>query len=198
MIPSDLLNIYQYMSRQRILMAYHGEFSQQVVDMLLNHAKQDLQNRGVEYQTRKRTYKVLMECLENILRHREDPGDSPGGSGLGGGMVLIGGSDEGHFITIGNLVDKKDKPFLQEWLKKVENLDGKELKNKHKEVLKQGKLTRMGGAGLGILEIAIKSGNSMGHGFHDHNETHDLFILEVLVKTPVQRDQMNLRSSWKR
>jgi hypothetical protein len=104
-IGSDIVfDLYENMTEQKIISAYHGEFTQNVINMLLKQAKWDLNNRKVETKTLKKTYGVLVECLENILKHTSIIERKNVSSGSSEGIVLFGHNENEYVITVGNLI----------------------------------------------------------------------------------------------
>ena len=178
---SIIFELYQKMARQKIISAYHGEFTQQVINMLLKQAKWDLNNRGVDKRTLKKTYSVLVECLENILKHTTLMKELKAMNDNIDGIVVLGNSNEDYYITIGNLVELSDAPRLTEKIKMINSMDRKELKGYHTEILQTGEISAKGGAGLGLVEIAMKSGNEINYEFSDYSEKLSFFAMQVIV-----------------
>lgn len=181
MTPVDLLTIYQEMSRQQIMMAYHGVFSRAVVDMLHQYVEHEMKNRAVNTRLREETFGVLTACLENILDPDAGSASSDEAQGDHGIIILGDRGTGGHFITLGNLVANTDLDPLRDWLKKIESGDKEELKREREAILQQEASSHMSGAGVGLLEVAINSGNQLTHAFYEHDETRTLFTLEVTI-----------------
>jgi hypothetical protein len=57
-----------------------------------------------------------------------------------------------------------------------------DLKKQYMDVLSNGELSAKGGAGLGFLTIALKSGNNMDFEFLDLNKEYSLFSLQSKVQ----------------
>ncbi len=182
MTPVDLLTIYREMSRQQIMMAYHGVFTRAVVDMLHKYVEHEMKNREVNTRLREETFGVLTACLENILdpdaRSASSEDEEQGEHGI---IILGDRGSGGHFITLGNLVANTELEPLKDWLKRVESGDKEELKREREAILQQEASSHMSGAGVGLLEVAIGSGNQLTHAFYEHDETRTLFTLEVTI-----------------
>ncbi|PCJ84536.1 MAG: hypothetical protein COA57_09065 [Flavobacteriales bacterium] len=181
-----VFDLYEKMSAQKIISAYHGEFTQQVINMLLKQAKWDLLQRNTEKITTKRTYGVMVECLENILKHTTLLRHSGQIEANIDGLVILGNQSKDYYITIGNLIKKEEVGILTERMEKINKLDRDELRKHHTEVLKKSEISAKGGAGLGLIEIALKSGSKLNYEFNNYNDTLSFFAMQVIISTNIQ------------
>ena len=70
---------------------------------------------------------------------------------------------------------------LKEKLELVNSMDKDELKAYYKQVLSEGTLSSKGTAGLGMIDIARKSGEKLAYDFHQINDTTTFFSLAVKI-----------------
>lgn len=174
-----LYDLYQEMTQARIISAYHGEFSQSVVEMLLKQAKSDLSKKNLDVRAFKKTYSVLIEVLENILKHtlRTDQYEDSENEAV----VLLSSADNGIHITVGNVTSPEDVVALEQKIKQVNALDKLELQSLHTEILKTGSISEKGGAGLGLIEICLKSNNKIEYFFRDYKKNLVFFALQIKI-----------------
>ena len=66
-------------------------------------------------------------------------------------------------------------------LKKINKSNKKSLKELYKEQIKKGRLSDKGGAGLGFIDIARKTGQQLMYSFLDINEKKTYFVLTSTV-----------------
>jgi len=166
---------------QKILLAYKGEFNHQIVNSILSNAKKQMQNMDIDMTIRKKLYNIMVECLENINRyagadifvHDDSTPHYP--------VFLMGRSDEGYYVTVGNLIRDKDKIPLQQKIEDVNELNKEELKEKYREAIMSADVTEDSGAGLGLIDMAIKSDNKLEYTFNNVKDGVSFFILEVKV-----------------
>jgi hypothetical protein len=60
----------------------------------------------------------------------------------------------------------------------------------YKRQLKEGMLSNRGGAGLGLIDIARKTGNILNYFFLPVDDEHEYFIFKVEVDSrPIQADE---------
>ena len=130
--------------------------------------------------TIKKSYSVLVECLENILKHTSMLKERDGKKTKNvDGIVILGHDEDNYFIMIGNLVENESVSSLEERIKKVNSLDRDGLKLLHTEVLTNGTISERGGAGLGLIEIAMKSRNKIDFEFSKYNTELSFFAMRV-------------------
>ncbi len=173
---TSIYQLYQEMISQKIISAYHGEFNQAVIEMLLKQAKTDMTRRNIDKKTFKKTYHILVECLENILKHTKKHQEMNRES-----IVMLSSLENGISITVGNLIDIEEMQHLSIKLDRINSLDRENLKEMHTEILTEGRISERGGAGLGLIEISIKSQNRIDYFFKDYNEKLVFFALETLI-----------------
>ena len=190
-----VFNLYKIMSDQKIISAYHGEFSQHVINMLLKQAKWDMHNQGVEMATLKKTYGVLVECLENVLKHTTIMNRKNVSSGTSEGIVLFSHNANEYIVTVGNLVKKDQIDPLREKIDYVNSLDRNGLVEQFKNILRNGSISEKGGAGLGIIDIALRSGNKLRRIFKPYDKEYSFFVLQITISVAPEKEteRNNLR-----
>lgn len=184
-ISSDIVfSLYENMTEQKIISAYHGEFTQDVINMLLKQAKWDLNNRKVELKTVKKTYGILVECLENILKHTSII-SKRNASIAKEGIILFSQNDTGYVVTVGNLIENESIEPLKKKIEFINSLDRSGLREQYEYILRNGSISEKGGAGLGIIDIALKSGEKLGHVFRPYDNEFSFFALQVTISSSV-------------
>jgi hypothetical protein len=71
---------------------------------------------------------------------------------------------------------------LQDKLDKINELDKEGLKNLYKEIIKNNKLSDKGGAGLGFVDMARKSGRKLEYEFEPINDSSSFFSLKTTIE----------------
>jgi hypothetical protein len=127
----------------------------------------------------KRVYSSFVECIENITRHTTE--DIVYGDRFG----ILNVSKRGDHIIIhsGNMVKTENIKELEDRLQSIKAQSQEEIKEAYQKQLVGGELSNKGGAGLGMLQIAINSEGNLDHTFQDVDENKKFFLLEVRLKT---------------
>jgi hypothetical protein len=162
------------MDDKNIVFAYTGTFNHVVTTALLKEIKRKLgildDTKGID----KKLYKLLVECIENMSRHSYHKKEESSG------IFLLSKSDGKYMIITGNNILNKDIPELKAKLKKVSELNLEGLKNMYREQILVAR-TSENNAGLGIIDIAIKSGNKIKYDFLPHSDLISFYLFQTEI-----------------
>lgn len=89
---------------------------------------------------------------------------------------------EAYVVAIGNSIKLEDVEELKNHLDDINQLDADGLKKKYRETLRNTEVSEKGGAGMGMIDIALKSGSILDYSFADYTERKQFFSLKVLVQ----------------
>jgi hypothetical protein len=162
-----------------ILLNYNGQIDYSVHEELLDQTKSLLENRSIDIITKSRLIYIVIEGLENIFRHavNHSLSDFPD-------QFTIKQINNEFIITIGNLLENYRVKSLTQKIETVNSLDSAGLKKTYRDTIKNTKITDDCGSGLGILRIAMKSGQKIQYQFSTINSEESYFIMEIhLQKT---------------
>jgi len=161
------------MSGENILLAYRGEITTELLDAI--YAMMDRQVRGDNSAPEmKKVFHVLVESLQNVFHHqsgRED--DHPG--------FLIQMDGDSYKIITGNLITVEEAEILKKRIDEVNSLPKSELREHYQQALSESEFSGKGGAGLGIIEMARKSGNKLNYEFTPVGDDCSFFSLAVTL-----------------
>ncbi|PKP18987.1 MAG: hypothetical protein CVU05_12355 [Bacteroidetes bacterium HGW-Bacteroidetes-21] len=169
--------LFKEMEKDNLGYIYRGRFTQEITDNILLLSESKLEKEEQSSKTKKRVYSILVECLQNITRHQDDTGDESHESL--GYFVLQKKSDK-YYITTGNLIDKNNIDYIEKLIAKVNSLEKEELKAYYKEILEEGHFSQKGGAGLGLIDMAKKSGSKLQYYFRDISDAFSYFYLHTV------------------
>ena len=132
--------------------------------------------------TKKRVYHVMVECLQNICKHADQPETGlPKGDGSGTGIFIVGSSENDYTITTGNSISDDKVEGLRTVLEQINVLEPDELKALYKKQIKESRLSEKAGAGLGFIDIVEKTGNPIEFDFVDVNDKTSFFVMKTTV-----------------
>ena len=165
-----------YMSESGIFLDYQGHIDFTVIDLLLKKLKKSKDFTSLNKLTSKRTYAIIVECLENISRHSSlkssnDPKVQP--------YLFVRAQSEKIFITSGNPVHETEKENLAGRLDKLNDLDEVDLKAFHEYIINGDSKVGEKGAGLGFITMALKSGNKIAYSFEPLIDGYLYFEMQI-------------------
>ncbi|MDA3890104.1 MAG: SiaB family protein kinase [Salinivirgaceae bacterium] len=176
---SFALRLFEGMQKNNLNYIYRGVFSQNITDGILSLTEANLEKVGEDSKIKKRVFTIMVEGLQNITRHQEIEEETDTNSETG--IFLIQNIDKRYFITTGNPILKKNISNLTDQLNKINSLNPDELKQYYKNVLNDNIISDKGGAGLGLIEMARKSGNKLVYDFVDLSTNYSYFYLNTEI-----------------
>ena len=158
---------------------YKGEMNHQIMRSFAFMANRKIAERDLPTSVRKRVFHVMIECLQNITKHSDDYDAKE--RQIGNGLFIVGQNKDSFFIVTGNLVRNEKIKILEERLVTINNADPKQLKKIFLKQMLEGSLNEKGGAGLGLIDIARKSGRKLFYHFVPYDNHRHYFLLAVSV-----------------
>ncbi len=155
---------------------YRGEFSPSISKKILSLAETNVLKAAGERSLKKRIYFLMVEGLQNVTKHREAEETEPGDD-----IFAIQKNSDRYFITTGNVIKKDDEDSLRPKLEQINLLEADQLKKLHKEILVSGSLSEKGGAGLGLIEMARKSGKKLMFNFDPLDQDTSFFYFRTEI-----------------
>lgn len=169
--------IHKTMSERSLILVYEGEFTQEITKTVLTMAERNLDSIGEEQNIKRKVFNVMVECLQNICKHA----DSMKREAERRAIFMIGMEDDSYMITSGNYIVNENISSLEAKLHQINTLDKDGLKNLYKDLIKNGELSEKGGAGLGFVDIARKSGQKLEYDFTKVNEECSFFAFKTKI-----------------
>jgi hypothetical protein len=177
-----LKEYYSNLNKGDVILAYKGSITSELINDILETVETKLEEANADSRLRKKIYNVLVESLQNLFHHIEQvhEGINEDLDPKFGVLVIV---REGEFykVTTGNFVNAKRIKFLKEKIDKINSLTKDELKDMYKFILNHQKLSAKGGGGLGLVDIARKSGNKLEYEFYNYNDNYYFFSLTISV-----------------
>ena len=179
--------LFRGMQEDNLGYVYRGLFTQTITDSIISLAESNLETTGETSKVKKRVFSIMVECLQNITRHQTVEGEEFNDSSIPG-IFMIQRKENSYFITSGNVVPNNAVPKLRSQLDKINSLQQDELKEYYKQILEDGSISNKGGAGLGLIEMARKSGNKLTFDFADINPDISYFYLHTAISKELEGD----------
>ena len=179
--PVDrLFELHQMMQERSLILVYDGPFTQDITNAFLSITKQGIGSREDEKSTLRKLGFVLVECLQNVYKHSdgEDAGEriKPGSS-----IFVISTNDKFYILESGNRISNESIPSLESMLDHLNGLDREGKIELYKEQILTGSITEKGGAGLGLIDIAIKSAGNLEYHFRKIDDKYSFFSLRIKI-----------------
>ncbi len=175
----SVVTLYDELKSNGISLVFMGEFNHEITKMFTTMSERELGRKNEQPKTTRKVYHVMVETLQNISKHSDDITGIE--NNIGNGLFMIGNKKNTYYIITSNKVANDKKEDIESALIQVNSLNKEELNELFKKTMKDGKLSDKGGAGLGLIDIARKTGNKLEHNFLPLDEKYSLFILKVEI-----------------
>ena len=182
-ISKTINDFVSAMSHGEIMHEFEGEINEPLVNEILTSVESLLESGEEDLKKGRKVYNVLVEALQNLYHHTDahteealDNGDHKKTT-----LFIVAKKDGEYNILAANYIVKDNIPSLRSRLDKINELDKDGLRDYYKEVLDNGQYSVHGGGGLGMIDIARKSGNKLEYEFASVNHDYGLFILKIKV-----------------
>ncbi|RAV99118.1 SiaB family protein kinase [Pseudochryseolinea flava] len=174
-----IYDLHHTMMSQKLILVYQGDFTQESTKSILAMAERNLDSSGEESSIKRKVFNVMVEALQNIVKHSDELVDGEIRSHAA--IFLIGKEADRYRIMSGNPIRKANIAGLKDKLDRINALDKDGLKDLYKEIIKNTTISDKGGAGLGFVDMARKSGEKLEFEFPELSSEYCFFCLKVNV-----------------
>lgn len=178
----DLENLISDLDARGAILYFKGNIDSEVISKVLDSAEGKLVSSHESPRLRKKVYNVLVESLQNLYHHADQvPNGYRAASPERYGLVMMEKTGRGYRITTCNFVTSLRVVELQEKLTRINNSTPEEIKDLYKDILNHQEITEKGLGGLGLVDIARKTGNRLEYRFKRYDNNHSAFRLTAEV-----------------
>ncbi len=181
----NFLEIHKQMRMNSIALFFKGYVTFELIDSIIMIVSSRLEHLENNIGVRKRVYGVLTECLQNLCNHVESTSELKDSTELNydlhSAVIMVDSDNEGYFIKTGNFVSNGKIDELKKALEGINTLTKDELKEKYNKILSNKVFSEKGGAGLGLIDIARKSGKKLEYDFEKVDNKFSFFSFQITI-----------------
>jgi len=164
-------------SDHTILVKHFGDLAQESISSLEGQVESSIIESAIAKGPLRKIFFISVETLQNMLIHGHKNLDGQQRSFF----ILTKDNTKVDMISA-NLISNKAVPILEKQIETINDFeDPAALKQYYMEHLENNQLSEKGGAGLGFITIAMKSGNKLKVSFEKIDENYSLFLLNSTV-----------------
>lgn len=176
-------NIVDYFSKDKqnkIMFSFKGDITEEKVSQILDEMEEKLNVIEEKSLIKKKIYNISVECVQNLYHHLGEITSDLGAEYSA--VIYVLTKDEAQYtITTGNCIKNENISSLKQKLEQIKALEHEELKQYYKEVLDNGQVSNKGGAGLGMIDMAMRSRKNFTYSFIEINEKLSIFSLKINI-----------------
>ena len=178
----DINEYYSKLNGGDVLMAFKGSISSELISNVLEVVESRMDEYSESSKIRKKVYNVLVESLQNLYHHIEVlPDKMQEEFDDKFGILVVSRQDDKYKITTGNFIGQEKVDVLRNKIDKINSMSRDELKDMYKFILNHQRLSEKGGGGLGLVDIARKTGNRLDYTFEKYDDAYYFFNLDVFI-----------------
>jgi len=168
------------MENGNIMLSFKGEVTSDLLTSILQIMETKMETLEEPPKIKKKVYNILVECLQNLYHHLDDD-DFKTKINEKSALFMIRKLDGEYSIMTGNFIASENVEMVKGRLDTINKMDKDELKVYYKEVLNNGEMSAKGGGGLGMIDIARKSGKKLEYNFDPIDDNYSFFSLNIKV-----------------
>jgi hypothetical protein len=163
------------MMTERIMFVYRGIVTSDNSVPLLMLLEKEMETSDFGFVGRKRLFMFVLESLQNVSRH------SFNSQHASMSLVVYSKAGSGYTVTTGNVLANSGIANLKLKLDEINNLETKDIRSVYRQMLSSSEFSTKGGAGLGLIEMAKKTGNKLDYDFVPVDGEYSYFVLSKTV-----------------
>ncbi len=175
---------FNKLKNDRFSLAYMGTFDDELTGTLMRTNETSIHEPK---QLKKRLSFLIAECFQNILRHEDKP-EITTQTNNKPKIFILRNRKNSHYISSSNLISNTKKEHLESKLKSINTLSTENLRSVYLGALTNNEISDKGGGGLGLIEMARKSGSPLEFSFEFVNYYLSLFFMQVRFATLDKND----------
>ncbi len=179
----ESFHLHQQLENHGVVVSFKGTVTEDLTSGALQAVERYLEERSEATAVRRKVFNVMVECLHNLFHH-----PAPRRLGLTGRLLperssifFVRLTDSGYEVGAGNYVENRNVALLKNRVKDVSNCSPEQLRHLYRTVMANDERSERGGGGLGLIDIARKSGNPLSCSFHSVDDHCSFFSLTALI-----------------
>jgi hypothetical protein len=175
---NNMFRLFRIMKENELILVYSGDFSQDLTKTLLAFTERKLSSEVIGDQARKKIFNIMVEMLQNISKNNVK---TEAVISMHSPVFMIGETDTSYNLISSNMILNSNIQFLRKRIDEVNALNAEGLKELYKKVRLNSTFSNVGGAGIGIIDMARKSENKLTYSFDEIDENCSMYSLLIKV-----------------
>jgi hypothetical protein len=163
------------MMEEHLMFVYRGIVTNDNSVPLLMLLEKEMEHSEFGFTGRKRLFMFVLESLQNVSLHSQNNNNDHMS------LVIYSKTGPGYTVTTGNVMSIEGIDGLKSKLKEINSMEAREIRDIYRQMLNSSELSMKGGAGLGLIEMARKTGNKLDYDFVPIDNNRCYFVLSKTV-----------------
>ena len=173
-------NLFKSLQSDNLAFMYSGVVSDSITHKIIELTQSNIDSAGNFVRLKNKISFLMAECYQNVARHSKFSVDFVDPLDLKGAFYVRSFTNTFHIGSV-NAIKTENIDSIREKLNQVNSLSPEDLRSLQKQVLRKGKLSDRGGAGLGIIEMARRTGEEILYEFIPLPNGLSLFFIQLSI-----------------
>ena len=177
---SNKINIDDWFEKTKegkVLISFKGELTSEKLSFLMEETERVIAENPELSHIRKTTFHVVVECLQNLYHHGIPIDENK----YKFGAYFIMYSENSLKIITGNFINAEKAQLISDRICQINSMSNDELKKLYKLILRNEEFSEKGGGGLGMIDIAKRTGSKLMFEFLPFNEKVFFYVLKINI-----------------
>ena len=183
MSNNHLYDFFRKLDQDGVMLSYKGFISPELISCILKIVENKLESSEVNPRPRKKVYNVLVESLQNLYHHVDaDPNSNDLQSAESRSVIVsVIQSHSTYYIQTGNFITSDHLATLLSKVDALNQMDELQLKTLYQQRLSAAVISEKGTAGLGLIDMARKSGNKLEYWVSEINPNYSFLCVQIKI-----------------
>ena len=177
-------DLYNKIYNENVLLMYKGAITFDLVTSVIETLDRKITFLEPDKRVQKLFYSAAVECVHNLYHHMDEVRASfneISEHDAKSGLITVIAKEEYYNILTGNFVPTKKVYDLKARIDEINVTDKDGLRALYKETLSNGEFTDKGTAGLGLIQLARKTGEKLNYKFDKVNSDYSYFTFQIKI-----------------
>lgn len=171
-------NVSPDRKKKKWMLGSEVDFSQQTTRSVLSEAEGILKASDAAEKVKRKVFMVMAESLQNIMKHTDN---APLRTCNKKALILLEETAYDYTVISQNAVSGNKVAALRKKLHFINTLTKTDLKDVYRMAIQSDYLVKNGSAGLGLVDMARKSGQKFTFNFREMIQGYYFFLLKVKI-----------------
>ncbi|MFY0628130.1 MAG: SiaB family protein kinase [Reichenbachiella sp.] len=184
METANNFDLYNKVYNENILLLYKGAVTFDLVTSVIETLDRKISMIETDKKVQKLFYSAAVEVVHNLYHHMDEiKGQFKNISehDAKSGMITVLAKEKYYNILTGNFIPTENTYSLKEKIDEVNSTDKNGLRTLYKETLSNGQFSEKGTAGLGLIQLARKTGEKLNFKFDKVNGQYSYFTFQIKI-----------------
>lgn len=181
---SGSFDLYNKIYNENVLLMYKGAITFDLVTSLIESLDKKITLLEPNNKVRKLFYSAAVESIHNLYHHMDEVKGSfkeISEHDAKSGLITVIAKEKYYNILTGNFVPEDKVAGMKARIEEINATDKDGLRILYKDTLSNGEFSDKGTAGLGLIQLARKTGEKLNYKFEKVNDEYSYFTFQIKI-----------------